>query len=223
MPENKNFKITDPSVEIMFPSSGVLITSGTFEQQEAIVGAYYDNSELGKGTYVLSIDTGIKYFDLNKSQVASSGEFATKLVFQDDQNAYLIRKIVPDDGSWLSDYGVAVPLQVLESKVSVKSRGLLEDQLGLTDNSLGFLPFFETMVFYYRDEIDPIIDVLYMTSAGSYSRQNAGWTEVDISSSKYEDVLVAEIQPTKAKDFLKEYDSSLSIDVKRALSYTSPQ
>ena len=39
MPENKNFKITYPSVEIMFPSSGVLITSGTFEQQEAIVGA----------------------------------------------------------------------------------------------------------------------------------------------------------------------------------------
>lgn len=221
MPRNENFKLTDESVEIVFPSVGVLSTSGSVDTNEPIVGAYYDSSEAGKGTYVLLPNGGIKYFDLDKSQLASVGDANAKLVFQDDENVYLIRGLIEDDGVWLSNYKIVVPTQVLESKVSIESRPAIEAQLGIPMESAVFLPFFETLVIYYRDNMDLILDVVYMTSAGSFSRQDAGWVPVDISDDKYEDIYVAEVQPDKAKEFLDLYDVDAEINVEKALQYTS--
>ena len=221
MPRKENFKITDESVEVMFPTLGVLSVSGAQESDETIIGAYYDNSEEGKGTYVLTSSNGIKYFDLDKSQVASAGEFATKLVFQDDTNVYLIRKLVSEDGSWISKYKAPVPVEVLESKVSLESRPLIEQQLGSSVPQAGFLPFFESMVVYSREDVGMIAEVIYMTSAGTYIRQDSGWSKADMSNEKYEDLFVAELSLDRAKDFLDAYDRNASMSVKEALSYTS--
>lgn len=221
MPRRENFKITDESVEIMFPSLGVLSTSGDTETDEAILGAYFDNSEEGRGTYVLTANNGIKYFELEKAQVASAGEFATKLVFQDDTNVYLIRKIVAEDGAWISKYRVPVPAEVLESKVSLEARPLLEQQLGISVEQASFLPFFESMVIYYREDMDIITDVIYISSAGSFSREDSGWLEADMSNEKYENLFVAEVAPSRAKEFLAEYDRNASVGLQDALTYTS--
>jgi hypothetical protein len=221
MPRKENFRITDESVEIMFPTLGVLSVSGAQESDETIIGAYYDNSEEGKGTYVLTSSNGIRYFDLDKSQVASAGEFATKLVFQDDTNVYLIRKLVSEDGSWISKYKVPVPVEVLESKVSLESRPIIEQQLGSSVPQGGFLPFFESMVVYYREDVGMITEVIYMTSAGTYFRQESGWYKADMSDEKYEDLFVAELSLERAKDFLDTYDRNASMSVEEALSYTS--
>jgi hypothetical protein len=221
MPRKENFRITDKSVEIMFPTLGVLSVSGAQESDETIIGAYYDNSEEGKGTYVLTSSNGIRYFDLDKSQVASAGESATKLVFQDDTNVYLIRKLVSEDGSWISKYKVPVPAEVLESKVSLESRPIIEQQLGSSVPQGGFLPFFESMVIYYREDVGMIAEVIYMTSAGTYFRQESGWAKADMSDEKYEDLFVAELSLDRAKDFLDAYDRNASMSVEEALSYTS--
>lgn len=223
MPRRPDFKISDETVEVVFPTVGILTASGGgIEFDEPIIGAYYDNSPKGQGTYTLSPIGGIRYFDLQKSQLASAGEFATKLVFQDGETVYLIRPVYPEDGIKFSKYRIPVPVASLETKFSLEARPMIEDQLRIASSGSGVpLPFFESLVVFYSEELNTLADVVYMSSQGTYYRDDGGWLSLDFSDRKYENFTIFEISATKAKEFLEAFDNDSNMNTKDIAKYSS--
>lgn len=219
MTQNPNFNPLSKSVEPLFGSTGVMEVTGPAEYNTAITEAYFDNSAEWGGLYVVLPTAEIKYFELTKSQVSQDAGVTKSLVFQDvDGSSYFIRRVSDADGTWMSKYQTELPVEVLQKKILTDSAPAVEMLLKV-DLPVA-LPFFESLVFYYAEGSDNVLELTYLSSAGTYFRQDATWKLSDLDSAKYDEMYVLEVDPTRAPDAVDAFDEKDLMSVQDATKYS---
>lgn len=219
MTQNPNFSPLSESVKPLFGSTGVMEVTGPAEYNVAITEAYFDNSEEWGGLYVVMPNAEIKYFELDKSQISQDDEVNKSIVFQDvDGSIYFIRRVSDADGIWLSKYKTELPVEVLQKKILTDSAPAVEMLMNVDLPPV--LPFFESLVFYYADGADNVLELTYLSSAGTYSRQDASWILSDLDSSKYDGLYVLELDPTRASEAIDAFDEKDVLTIEDATKYS---
>lgn len=130
-----------------------------------------------------------------------------RIVFESDGNRNFIREVQESDGTWLSRYKIALPVEVLENMVA---QG---------ENAVN-----ETILAYSLDDSPYVIGVVYKDKTGSWLRQNQEWTLLSNNDDTFdkENVYVSEIDPEKAGEFIELYDRNY-VTVSDAEQYESAE
>lgn len=226
MPQKSNFDLNSETLGVVFPTVGILMSAKSDSQeseQVAFLGAYYDTDEKSKGLYIVLPSSEIKYFDIDIVNVKPQNGGNQIIRFDHKGISYLMRTVYGDDGSWLSNYKIDVPQEVLERKIMGESTPALKKYLDpeITEP----LPFFESLSAYYADGQETITFLNYMSSYGTFSRLNAEWQPVDVDMEIYETLFVVEIDSKSSTELLQKFDDQqgiLSVKDVEAVSAVSP-
>lgn len=203
MPRNPNFTLDSPTLGVVYPTSGVLVSAGGQSIREPVVGAYYDTDPDTKGLYIVLPDGDVYYFDIDEVNVSPQGS-GSLIRFDSGDTNYLLRPIYNTDGEWMSKYKIELPTTLLSQKLALDAHDALEKYLGV---DLGEpLDFFEALYAYVEDGFPNVVAVNYLSSFGAFSRIGASWTPTDLDASMYDNWEAVEIDPAKAGDFLSKYD-----------------
>ena len=213
MPRNPNFTLETSTLGVVYPTEGVLLSSGEQNIREPIIGAYYDTNPDFEGLYIVLPGGDVYYFDIEDVSLRPSAGGAF-ISFSNNGSDYFVRPVIEDDGEWLSKYKTALPKDVLSKKIALDSHDALEKFMSV---DLGEpLPFFEAIYAYFEDGFPNVVAVTYVSSFGTFLRSGAEWVVDDISADMYENWAVLEIDPEKANDFVSQFDEAdgvLSVEI----------
>lgn len=214
MPQRPEFDLNSQTIAPLYGRVGVLEYGNS---KESILGAYYDRDENYKGLYVIT-STGIKYFDLPPEQLYSVG-ITGYSGFNFEGTEYLLRELDEEDGFWMSAYKTELPIPVLQQMIISKSRSVIEEitRFEISDE----VPQFEAMYVYQGKDANRISAIIYMSSYGVYSRNDAEWNIVNLEVPELQNLYTEDVDPNKANELLNLYDDNLGfLSVKEAMKYT---
>ncbi len=214
MPQRLEFDMNSPTIAPVYGRVGVLESESS---KENVLGAYYDRDPEFKGLYVITT-TEVKYFDLNPEDIYPIG-ISGYVEFNSAGVNYLIRELDEEDGFWMSLYKTELSVPVLQQMVITKSRDILQEftQIEIPNT----LPVFEAMYVYYPDNDDKITAIIYMSSYGVFSRNDADWNEVNLNLPELQALITEEVDPNKANSLINFYDDNQGImSVNQATNYT---
>lgn len=208
MPQNPEFTLNSDTLGVVYKNIGVLSGYASEEAEEpsethAILGAYYEPNGEYKGLYFVLPEGEIKYFDVEIAKLGTENEGAY-LTFESDSQLWIIRGLTEDDGVWTSKYKMELPVEVIEKLIIGRSKEAINKYLEVSIPS-GTVEF-ESLTAFFGENNKTVTALNYISSYGSYTRLDYQWTRTDISADYYEDLAVAEIEPSKAQDLLDKYD-----------------
>ncbi len=208
MPQNPNFNLESDTVGSIFKNVGALVADGAETFNNTILGAYYDRDEKTKGLYVVLPDSEIKYFDIDSAEIFPQNG-GNIIRFDLNNVSYMLRNFLDEDGVWISDLKVELPVEALQTRVMYESTPALDKYLG---TELGEqLPFFESVFAYVADESETVALLIYMSTAGAYSRENAEWKPIDLNEDFLNDLGAIQIDNDKVAEIVSKFDSSRGI------------
>lgn len=208
MPQNPNFNLEADTVGSIFKNVGVLMADGAETYNNTILGAYYDSAEKTKGLYVILPNSEIKYFEIDSAEIFPQNG-GNIIRFDLNNVSYMLRNIMDEDGAWISDLKVELPVEALQSRVMYESTPALDKYLG---TELGEqLPFFESVFAYVADESKSIALLLYLSTAGAYSRENFEWKPIDLDESFLDNLLAIQLDDDKVASLVAKFDSNRGI------------
>lgn len=208
MPQNPNFNLEADTVGSIFKNVGVLMADGAETYNNTILGAYYDSAEKTKGLYVILPNSEIKYFEIDSAEIFPQNG-GNIIRFDLNNVSYMLRNIMDEDGAWISDLKVELPIEALQSRVMYESTPALDKYLG---TELGEqLPFFESVFAYVADESKSIALLLYLSTAGAYSRENFEWKPIDLDESFLDNLLAIQLDDDKVASLVAKFDSNRGI------------
>lgn len=214
MPQRPEFDMNSETIAPVYGRVGVLESEGS---KVSILGAYYDRDPQFSGLYVISTDA-VKYFDLKPEDLYTVGLTGFTEFVSDGVN-YLIRELDEEDGLWMSKYKTELPVQILQQMIIGRSRGILEDlvKIEIPEN----LPEFEAIYVYYKSDSDRVTAIIYMSSYGVFSRNDADWQEVNLRLPELQDLITEDVDPNKANALVNLYDDNMGVmSVDDATKYT---
>ncbi len=208
MPQNPEFNLNSDTLGVVYKNIGVLVGYASAEAEEptethAILGAYYEPSGEYEGLYFVLPEGEIKYFDVQIAKLASQNDGAY-LTFEAEGNLWLIRSLREDDGVWVSKYKMELPTEIIEALIIGRSSEAISKylQISVPQPTVEF----ESLTAYFTETSKSITALNYLSSYGNYTRIDYGWERTDISADYYNDLAVAEIEPSKAQQLLDKYD-----------------
>jgi hypothetical protein len=208
MPQNPNFNLESDTVGSIFKNVGALVADGAETFNNTILGAYYDRDEKTKGLYVVLPDSEIKYFDIDSAEIFPQNG-GNIIRFDLNNVSYMLRNFLDEDGVWISDLKVELPVDALQTRVMYESTPALDKYLG---TELGEqLPFFESVFAYVAEKSDSVALLIYMSTAGAYSRENAEWKPIDLNEDFLNDLGAIQIDNDKVAEIVSKFDSSRGI------------
>jgi hypothetical protein len=199
MPQRPSFDFTSKTLLPILDTAGVLEARA---DSRAILGAYYDNDPEYSGLYVVG-PSGVDYFDLNLEDIATEG-LSESAYFNDGEGDYQIRRLVEEDGLWLSTCKIPLPLEVLVRIVISESNDTIEKLIGAELPEQ--LPTFESIYAYVDEKLSIVASLVYMSGYGIYSRVESNWELDDISLPAYQNLMTVEIDSEKANELLNFFD-----------------
>jgi len=208
MPQNPNFNLESETVGSIFKNVGVLMADGAETFNNPILGAYYDSAEKTKGLYVVLPDSEIKYFDIDSAEVFPQN--GGKIIRFDQNNvSYMLRDFIDEDGAWASDLKIELPVDALQTRVLYESTAAIDKYLGM---ELGEqLPFFEAVFAYFSEESQNIALLIYMSTAGAYSRENFEWRPISLDEDFLDDLSAVQLDNDKVANLVTKFDSNRGI------------
>lgn len=145
--------------------------------------------------------------DLDDTNIDSKTGDITFSVF--DGN-YIIRKLHPEDGKWLSRFQIDLPQKALEYLLAPSE----QERPNMSQ---------EMLVAYSKEESTGLVfGVEYTnTNLGSFVRSNGLWMLLSRDDETFEDMYATFIDPEKAEEFLAAYDKG-GMTVETADTYADP-
>jgi hypothetical protein len=208
MPQNPNFNLESDTVGSIFKSVGVLMADGAETFNNSILGAYYDSAEKTKGLYVVLPDSEIKYFDIDSAEVFPQNG-GNIIRFDQNNVSYMLRNFIDEDGIWVSALKVELPVEVLQTRVMYEATPAIDKYLGM---ELGEqLPFFESVFAYLSEESKTVALLIYMSTAGAYSRENAEWKPISLDETFLDNLSAVQIDTDKVAAIVTKFDSNRGI------------
>jgi hypothetical protein len=123
---------------------------------------------------------------------------------------YILRKLTPEDGKWLSRFQIDLPVKALEYLLAPSK----EERPNMSQ---------EMLVAYSKEESTGVVfGVEYInTNLGSFVRTNGMWMLLSRDDETFEDMYATFIDPEKADEFLADYDKG-GMTVEQADTYADP-
>lgn len=190
------------SDRLIFPTEGVVVRPAS--EEEPLLAVRWAMATPEGNIKVKTRNGKVRTISADSlSQVGSND----RIVFESDGDRNFIREVQESDGKWLSKYGVALPVEILEHMVS---QG---------ENAVN-----ETLLAYSLDDSPYVIGVVYKTSTGNWLRQNQDWILLsnDDETFSKENIFAAEIDPERAAEFIELYDRNY-VTVSDAEQYESAE
>lgn len=158
----------------------------------------------------LGDDDGAREYpvDLDDTNIDKKTGDITFSVFDGD---YIIRKLKPEDGKWVSRLKMDIPVKALEYMLNPDER-----RTPMAENR-------ELLTAYSRDDKSgPIFGVEYLNSnLGSFIRSNGLWILLSPEDETFDDMYITVIDPEKADKFLEAFDKG-GMTVEEADTYADP-
>ena len=181
----------------VFPGKGVLTRDDNPNYAKAVLSA--DSTPGG----IIIAMPGISPVTYPTTDVTTDPD-TDRISFISSQTPYRIRELREDDGSWLSNYQTFLPLTALEALMEPQKAGDMatpDVNFDMPDESLD--------AFAYDDSVY-VVGLLYTNGAGRWSRQDGVWVGLSPNDNTFEDpdMIVIEIDPTKANQFIAMYDQN---------------
>jgi len=174
----------------LYPSPGVMINKSD-QTYEPIKRADLDQDS---GTItVRKAPSGSEEYSTDGH---TPGRGADTIEFESNGSQYVIRPIRSEDGYWLSDLHTSIPIDALMDKV--------------TGDNMN-----ETLTAYMLDDSPYVVGLVYHTDNGDYSREDGMWVQLSPDDDLFsnDDVYSADIDPSKADEFINLYDDNyVSVD-----------
>jgi hypothetical protein len=214
MPQRPEFDMNSQTIAPVYGRVGVMEFN---DSKVAILGAYYDRDPQYQGLYVLT-NLGVRYFDIPAESLTIVG-LTGYAEFTDNGTTYLLRELDEEDGLWMSLYKTELPIPVLQQMIIAKSRNEIEKltNFGLPES----LPEFEALYVYYEPESVRVSAIIYMSSYGIFSRNDADWQDINLSLPELQNLTTEDVAPEKANALINLYDNNMDVmSVKEALKHT---
>jgi len=214
MPQRPEFDMNSQTIAPVYGRVGVLESDNS---KENVLGVYYDRDPQFQGLYVIT-PAGVKYFDLPAESMAQVG-LTGFVEFNAGGVQYLVRELDEEDGLWMSAYKTELPIPVLQQMIITKSREQIKilTQIDLPES----LPEFEALYVYYKPKAERITAIIYMSSYGVFTRNDADWQEVNLSLPELQDLTTEDVDSANANSLINLYDTNMGImSLKEALKYT---
>lgn len=214
MPQRPEFDINSQTIAPVYGRVGVLESEQT---KSAILGAYYDRDPNFQGLYVITT-LGIRYFDISVEDLSIVG-LTGYAEFNYNGVPYLLRELDEEDGLWMSTYKTELPIPVLQQMIVTKSRNEIQKLTGIRIPES--LPEFEALYVYHEAKSDKVRAIIYMSSYGIFSRNDADWQDVNLRLPELQNLTTEDVDPLKANALINLYDDNRdNMSVKEAVKYT---
>ena len=214
MPQRPEFDINSQTIAPVYGRVGVLESEQT---KSAILGAYYDRDPNFQGLYVITT-LGIRYFDISVDSLSVVG-LTGYAEFNYNGVPYLLRELDEEDGLWMSTYKTELPIPVLQQMIVTKSRNEIQKLTGIRIPES--LPEFEALYVYHEPKSDKVRAIIYMSSYGIFSRNDADWQDVNLRLPELQNLTTEDVDPLKANALINLYDDNRdNMSVKEAVKYT---
>ena len=214
MPQRPEFDMNSQTIAPVYGRVGVLESD---KSKDPILGAYYDRAPEYQGLYVIT-STGIKYFDISVDALSVIG-LTGYAEFTYNGTPHLLRELDEEDGLWMSNYKTELPIPVLQQMIVTKSRRQIEQLTGIEIPE--GLPEFEALYVYHEPKSDKVLAIIYMSSYGIFSRNDADWQDVNLRLPELQNLTTEDVDPLKANELINLYDDNRdNMSVKQAVKYT---
>lgn len=132
------------------------------------------------------------------------------ITFSVYDGSYIIRKLRPEDGKWLSSLKIDLPTKALEYLLTPTE----QERPNMAQ---------EILVAYSKEESTGLVfGVEYTnTNLGSFLRSNGLWILLSRDDETFEDMYATFIDPEKADEFIAAYDKG-GMTVEEADTYADP-
>jgi len=204
MPQRPDFDLTAESLVSIMDSAGVMEIDS--DDKEAFLGVYYDTNPDFFGIYVVYTSSGVQYYNVRLEDVATVG-FTGNYLFVSEGKEYVARKFVEADGSWMSDYKMDLPVEVLYRMAITSSSDTIESLINL--KLPNFLPEYEALYVYYDEQTKLLVSLVYLSSYGTYARVDGDWVVEDISLPSYQNMLTFEVDSERATELIDMFDEKM--------------
>lgn len=213
MPKRPEFDLNSPTIAPVYGRVGVLEFG---EAKVPVLGAYYDRDPEFAGLYIIT-SSEVKYFDIAPEELQMVGLTGYASFLYEDVE-YLIRELDQSDGLWMSRYKTELPIPVLQKMLITKSSRMIGI---LSKTELPDLPLeFEALYIYYRPDSERVSAIIYMSSYGVFTRNDADWQDVNLNIPELQDLTTEDVDPEKAEELINLYDENFGImSVKVAKQY----
>jgi hypothetical protein len=190
------------SDRLIFPTPGVMVRPN--DEDNGLVPIRW---AMATGEGNLKVKTASGKVEAISADHLTQSHSNDRIVFESDGDRNFIREIQESDGTWLSKYKVALPVEVLERRV-LDGKGNMA----------------ESIKAYALDDSPYVIGVVYQTSTGNWLRQHQDWTLLspDDETFSKENIQILDIDPEQAREFIELYDKNY-VTVSDAEKYESAE
>jgi hypothetical protein len=195
--------------KILWPSKGVLSRLGEDSGTTAFEYAYFDSENFGYLTFASS--NAIPLIFEVEEQDLKKKESNNTISFQSSEYNYLIRNLREEDGIWMSNYRIPLPVEVLEKIIDQASESMYMAYRN------DYNPKEELLVALALPDSDFIYGLMYSSESGDWIRINSDWLLMSPVDNTFEDSVALPISPDRAEEYIEKYDSE-----KLTISDTEP-
>jgi hypothetical protein len=195
--------------KILWPSKGVLSRLGEDSGTTAFEYAYFDSENFGYLTFASS--NAIPLIFEVEEQDLKKKESNNTISFQSSEYNYLIRNLREEDGIWMSNYRIPLPVEVLEKIIDQASESMYMAYRN------DYNPKEELLVALALPDSDFIYGLMYSSESGDWIRVNSDWLLMSPVDNTFEDSVALPISPDRAEEYIEKYDSE-----KLTISDTEP-
>jgi hypothetical protein len=195
--------------KILWPSKGVLSRLGEDSGTTAFEYAYFDSENSGYLTFASS--NAIPLIFQVEEQELKKKESNNTISFESSGYNYIIRSLREEDGIWMSNYRIPLPVEVLEKIIDQASESMYMAYMN------DYNPKEELLVALALPDSDFIYGLMYSSESGDWIRVNNEWVLMSPVDNTFEDSVALPISPDRAEEYIEKYDSE-----KLTISDTEP-
>ena len=185
--------------KILWPSKGVLSRLGEDSGTTAFEYAYFDSENSGYLTFASSNAIPL-IFEVQEQELKKK-ESNNTISFQSFGYNYIIRSLREEDGIWMSDYRIPLPVEALEKIIDQASESMYMAYRN------DYNPKEELLVALALPDSDFIYGLMYSSESGDWIRVNGDWALMSPVDNTFEDSVGIVINPNMADEYLEKYDS----------------
>lgn len=196
--------------KILWPSKGVLSRLGEDSATTAFEYAYFDGENSGYLTFASS--NAIPLIFQVEEQELNIKESNNTISFQSSGYNYIIRSLREEDGIWMSNYKIPLPVEALEKIIDQASESMY-----MAYNN-DYNPKEELLVALALPDSNFIYGLMYTSESGDWIRVNKDWALMSPVDNTYEDSIGIVISPQMADEYVEKYDSE-QLTIKNTEAY----
>jgi hypothetical protein len=185
--------------KLLWPSKGVLSRLGEDSATTAFEYAYFDSENSGYLTFASS--NAIPLIFEVQEQELNKKESNNTISFESSGYNYIIRSLREEDGIWMSNYQIPLPVEVLEKIIDQASESMYMAYRN------DYNPKEELLVALALPDSDFIYGLMYSSESGDWIRVNSEWVLMSPVDNTFEDSVALPISPNRAEEYIEKYDS----------------